>query len=91
MADAFGLTILHAIEEESGSEASAAELIEIAQLVNDNNMHCIFTERNGSTSAAQIISRETDATIYELDMAMSEHDYFSAMYHNIDTLREALE
>ena len=91
MADAFGLTILHAIEEESGSEASAAELIEIAQLVNDNNMHCIFTERNGRTSAAQIISSETDATIYELDMAMSEHDYFSAMYHNIDTLREALE
>ncbi len=91
MAEAFQLNLLYAIEEDSGSEASAKELIEIISLVQSHKVPAIFTERNGSTSAAQIISRETDATIYELDMAMSEHDYFSAMYHNIDTLREALE
>lgn len=91
MAQAFDLEILHAIEEESGREASAAELIHIARIVTDNSLPCIFTELNGSTSAAQIISRETGQPIFHLDMAMSERDYFSAMYHNIDTLKEALK
>ena len=91
MAEAFDLQILHAIEEESGSEASAAELIEIAQLIMQHNLRCIFTESNGSTSAAQIISAETNTHVYELDMAMSQRDYFAAMYYNIDTLKEALE
>ena len=91
MAQAFDLEILHAIEEESGREASAAEIINIANIVTNNNLPCIFVESNGSTSAAQITSRETGTQIYELDMAMSERDYFSAMYHNIDTLKEALK
>ena len=91
MAQAFDLDILHAIEEESGREASAAEIIHITRIVTDNNLPCIFTERNGSTSAAQIVSRETDKPIFQLDMAMSEGDYFPAMYHNIDTLKEALK
>ena len=91
MAQAFDLEILHAIEEESGREASATEIINIANIVTNNNLPCIFVESNGSTSAAQITSRETGTQIYELDMAMSERDYFSAMYHNIDTLKEALK
>jgi len=90
MADAFHLEILHAIEEESGREASASELIHLCELVTEHNLPCIFTERNGSVSAAQIISDETGAKIYQLDMAMSETGYFEAMYHNIDTLKEAL-
>lgn len=91
LADAFDLRILYAIEEESGSEASALELIEIAKLINANNLKCIFTESNGSTSAAQILSAETEAKIYSLDMAMGDCDYFTAMYHNIDTIKEALK
>ena len=91
MADAFDLHILEAIEEESGSEASAAELIELAQLVKDNRLTSIFTEINGSTSAAEIIAAETGTKIYTLDMAMGDTGYFEAMYHNIDTLKEALE
>lgn len=89
-ADAFGMEILHAIEEESGSEASAAELIEISQLIQKNKIPAIFTEQNGSVSAADIIAAETGADIYQLDMAMSGNGYFQAMYHNIDTLKEAL-
>lgn len=91
MAEAFGLTIVHAIEEESGSEPSAAELIDLIHIVNSNNLHVIFTERNGSTAAAEIISAETDAKIFPLDMAMSGESYFDAMYYNINTLKEALE
>lgn len=90
LADAFELNILHAIEEESGSEASAAELIEICQMVDLHALPAIFTEQNGSASAAEIISSETGVGIYQLDMAMSGEGYCKAMYHNIDTLKEAL-
>lgn len=90
MADAYGLTILHAIEEESGSEASALELIELINTVNDHNIKVIFTETNGSSSAAGIISAETGAEIYTLDMCISGDSYIDAMYQNIDTIKEAL-
>ena len=89
-ADSFGLTILRAIEEESGSEASAAELIELIEEVEHHNLPAIFTEISGSASAASVISRETGAAIHTLDMAMAGDSYFDAMYHNIDTLKEAL-
>ena len=90
LAEAFNMEILHAIEEESGSEASAKELIEICQLIEINKIPAIFTEQNGSVSAADIISAETGSPIYQLDMAMSGDGYIQAMYHNIDTLKEAL-
>ena len=82
---------MKAIEEESGSEASAKELIEIIRLIEDNQVKAIFTEINGSVSAANIISAETGVPVYALDMAMSGKNWFEAMYYNIDTLKEALE
>ncbi len=88
-ADAFDLHILAAVEEESGSEAPASELIELISLVEHSKLPAIFTETNGSTAAAQIISRETGCKVFSLDTAMAADDYFSAMYHNIDTIREA--
>ena len=91
LADAFHLTILDAIEEESGSEASARELIHMIEEVEHHNLPAIFTEKNGSISAAGIISRETGAKAFALDMAMAGDSYFDAMYHNIDTLKEALQ
>ena len=44
----------------------------------------------GSTSAAEVISRETGVTVYSLDMVMAGDSYFDAMYRNIDTIKEAL-
>ena len=89
-ADAFGLTILEAVEEESGSEASAGDLIHLIELTREHHLPAIFTERNSSASAASVISRETGAQIYELDMAMAGDSYFDAMYHNMDSIKEAL-
>ena len=89
-AESFGLRILKAVEEESGSEASAKELIEIIDLVKSNDLPAIFTERNGSSAAAKVISAETGAKVYSLDMAMAGESYFDAMYHNIRTVKEAL-
>ncbi len=90
LAEAFDLHILAAVEEESGSEASAAELKELITLVRDHDLPAIFMERNGSASAANIIAAETGTNIYTLDMAMSGDSWFDAMYQNIDTIKEAL-
>lgn len=90
-AESFDLHILKAVEEESGSEASPGELIELITLINDNNLPAVFTETNGSTAAAKIIAKETDVKIFTLDMAMSGDSYFDAMYRNIDTVKEALK
>jgi ABC-type Zn uptake system ZnuABC Zn-binding protein ZnuA len=90
-ADCFGLHILEAVEEESGREASAKELIHLIEEVAHHDLPAIFTEKSGSVSAAGIIARETGADCYTLDMAMSGDSWFEAMYHNIDTLKEALQ
>ena len=89
-AQAFHLTILESVEEESGSEASAKDLIHLTELVRTHDLPAIFTEVSGSDSAARVTARETGCKIYALDMAMSGSSYFEAMYHNIDTIREAL-
>jgi ABC-type Zn uptake system ZnuABC Zn-binding protein ZnuA len=89
-AEAFDLTILEAVEEESGSEASAQELKHLISIVREHDLPAIFTETNGSASAAVVIARETGVSIGTLDMAMGEKSYFEAMYHNIDTIKEVL-
>ncbi len=91
LAESFGLHIVHAVEEESGSEASASELIELIGLVREHQLPAIFTETNGSDAAASIIAAETGVQVFALDMAMSGEDYFGAMRRNIDTLKEALQ
>lgn len=90
LAQAFDLTILEAVEEESGSEAAASELIELIELTRAHDLPAIFTEVNGSTAAASVIAAETGVKTYPLDMAMASGSYFDAMYRNIDTLKEAL-
>lgn len=89
-AQAFDLDILAALEEESGSEASAKELIGLIRLARAHALPAVFVEKNGSASAADILCRETGAKKATLDMAMAGDSYFDAMYHNIDTIKEAL-
>lgn len=90
LAHAFDLEILAAVEEESGSEASAQELKNLIGLVREHELPAVFTERNGSVSAADIIAAETGVKVYTLDMAMSGDSWIDAMYQNINTLKEAL-
>lgn len=90
-AQCYHLTILRAVEEESGREASARELIHLIEETREHQLPAVFTEKNGSDAAAKIISRETGCGLYALDMAMAGDSYFDAMYHNIDTIQEALQ
>ena len=89
-AQAFDLEILAAVEEESGSEASAKDLIELIRLVREYDLPAIFVEQNGSSAAAKIISAETGAKVFTLDMAMAGDSYFTAMTSNIDAIKEAM-
>ena len=89
-AQAFDLHILEAVEEESGSEASAMELKHLIGIVKEHNLPAVFTEINGSCSAADVIARETGTHTYALDMAMGGDSYFAAMYHNINMIKEAM-
>ena len=89
-AQAFDLEILAAVEEESGSEASAKDLIELIRLVREHDLPAVFIEQNGSSAAAKIISAETGAKVFTLDMAMAGDSYFTAMEHNIDAIKEAM-
>ena len=91
LAHEFGIEIVEAIEEESGAEASAKELIHLIEEVRHHGITAIFVEENGSGSAASIIAAETGAVSSTLSMAMSGDDYFAAMYCNIDALKEALK
>jgi ABC-type Zn uptake system ZnuABC Zn-binding protein ZnuA len=91
LAHAFDIEIVEAIEEESGAEASAKELIHLIEEVRHHDIRAIFVESNGSGSAASIIAAETGAHLSTLSMAMSGDDYFAAMYANIDALKEALK
>ena len=89
-ARSFDLQILRSVEEESGSEASARELIDLIEEVRHHNLSAVFTEKSGSVSAASVIARETGCAVFSLDMVMAGDSYFDAMYHNIDTVKEAL-
>lgn len=91
LANAYDLSILEAVEEEAGSETSASKLVEIITAVNTHHLRAIFTETNGSTASALVISAETGVRIYTLDMVISGQSYLEAMYQNINTLKEALE
>ena len=69
-AQAFGFPLLASIEEEEGSEASAKEINQITQLVEQHQIPVIFTEVNGSDATAQDIARETGCAVAQLTMLM---------------------
>ncbi len=94
-AAAFDLTLLKSIEEDAGSEASAAEIKEMVALIEQNNISAIFMEKNGSDATAKTIARETGVKVYALDMIMSGdgsgiQPYLDAMSANLDTVTDAL-
>lgn len=104
-AEAFGLELLFAMEEEDGATASAKDITAAAILVKEYSLPSIFVEVNGSSSAAQAVSGETGTQIAALSMLMSgsdapaeksateilEQSYLAPMEENIKTLAEVLK
>lgn len=89
-ADSFGLTIAAAMEVESGSEPSAKELEAIIAIVEEDQIPAVFYETNGESGSAEVVANETGCSVWTLDMAISNSDYFAAMRENIDIVKEAL-
>ena len=98
-ADAMGLTVVKAIEEEAGSEASARELVEILDLIEQYHLPAIFTEANGSDATANAVSRETGVKVEQLTMLMSAEavpadsadPYRAGLEQNVNAILEAYE
>lgn len=93
-ANFFGFRIEKAIEEEEGSEASAAEIKEIVTLVQTYEIPVLFTEVNGSDTTAQAIARETGVGVAPLTMIMSGsgegiQPYLDAINQNYAVIRAA--
>ncbi len=103
-ADAFGLELLFAMEEEEGATASAKDIRTAALYVEEYDLPAVFMEENGSGSAARAVSGETGAAVCTLSMLMDGPDapsdggaeeilsalYLDAMGENIETLSEVL-
>ena len=91
-ADAFGLTVAASMEIESGSEPSARELAEVAELVRGHAIPVVFAEKNGDDSAARTVASETGAAVRLLDLGMGSDGISPAQVirNNIDTVKEAL-
>ncbi len=92
LAAAFDLDLLKAIEEASGSEASAKDIREIVELVRQYDLPMIFVEENGSSATAEAIARETGVEIGTLSMMMSDNGsgYLQTMERNLRTIYEGL-
>lgn len=97
LADSFDLEILAAIEEESGSEASAKEIVEMVRLIEEYGLPAIFVERNGSDATALAIQRECGVEVDALTMMMSgpeeygpENNYQTYLTQNVEAIKEAL-
>ena len=103
-ADAFGLELLFAMEEEDGATASARDILTASQLVREYSLPAVFTEQNGSGAAARAVSGETGVHVDTLSMLMDGPDapegsadavlratYLALMGENITTLAEVLK
>lgn len=91
-ARAFRLTIAAAMEIEEGSEPSAKEIESVIRLVEDENIPAVFCEENGERQTAETVAKQTGTGLFALTMGMDggAAGCTDAIYHNIDSIREAL-
>ena len=59
-------------------------------IVEENQIPAVFYETNGESGSAEVVANETGCSVWTLDMAISNSDYFAAMRENIDIVKEAL-
>ena len=88
------LNIAAVIERDPGSEPTAAELVDVIKTVKSKKVKALFAEPQYSSNAAAAIARETAATVYTLDPAVTGPDnpdaYIKIMEGNLVVLKKAL-
>ncbi len=97
-AQEFKLHIVTVIEREPGTEPSPKELEDTIKQIKESNIKALFAEPQYPAKAADIIARETGATVYTLDPAVTGdakpeayNDYLNIMQKNLKTLQGALQ
>lgn len=90
----YGFNVIATVHTDGESEPGAAQLAQIIEKVKSEGAAAIFTEPQYSPDSAQLIARETDVPLYELDPAatgeMTPDAYERAMEKNVETLKMAL-
>lgn len=101
-ASEFNLEIASVIEREPGEAPGPKELkeqiSEINSIISDGNKIALFAEPQYSSSAAEIIAKETGLKVYELDPCVTgtlkseyiKDSYINSMKKNAEVLKEAL-
>ncbi|MFH0925603.1 MAG: metal ABC transporter substrate-binding protein [bacterium] len=94
-AQEFGLKIIAVVEREPGSEPSAKEIVETIELVRKTGIKVLFSEPQYPSKTADIIAKETGATVYILDPIVTGPDnydaYINIMKNNLKVLKIAFE
>lgn len=89
-----GLEVVEAIELEGDTALSAAVIAEVVDLVKQEAISSLFTEKQYGDDIAKRIEEETDASVYIIDSAVTgdgaADSYLRAMEGNIQALRQAL-
>ena len=93
-AEAYGIEVAGVIAHEPGENPSTREIAETCDLVKKLGIRALFTEPQYPAQAAETISRETGAKLYQLNPFVSGdgtfEGYKAVMRENAATLREAL-
>ncbi len=94
-AEEFGLEIIGVVEREPGSQPSVKELADTVEQIKAYGIKALFAEPQYPPKAAETIAKETGATVYVLDPAvtgeMTEDAYLDIMRSNLEILKEALQ
>ena len=70
-AQEFNLRVVAVVEREPGAEPSARELAELIGMIRETGVKALFAEPQYSARAVETIARETGATVYHLDPAVT--------------------
>ena len=97
-ASEFHLQIVSVVEREPGTIPNAKELAGLITMIKkaqqDGTSISLFAEPQYSSSAAEVISRETGLTVYELDPcvtgSLDKDSYINSMKQNAAMLQKAL-
>lgn len=95
LAQDLGFSISHTIEADEGYEPSAKELAQLSNKINEDGIKALFINPDYSGSAAEILERETGATIYVVNPIISGEEKLTAyedmMKENYKTILKAVK
>ena len=90
----FDLNIAAVVNREPDSQPSARELAETIRLIKRLGVRAVFAEPQYPQSAADIVAKESGATVYLLDPGVTgandKNAYLDAMEQNLTVLKRAL-